>query len=195
MAKQQTGYGTLLLDLGPIIAFFVTYRFSHDNIYLATGVIMVTTLLAVAWGWLKTRKFRMMPVITLVLVMVFGGLTIWLHNPVFIKMKPTIIYFLFAIALAIGALTGNYYMRSLFGGAFEMEDAHWRVLTWRWVAFFVTLAALNEIVWRNVSESTWVNVKTFAFIPLTLLFAMANTPFLTRHAKAPDEEAASSRED
>lgn len=191
MQKQNSGYGTLLLDLGPIVAFFFAYRFSHDNIYVATGVIMAATVLAVIWSWWNTRTFRPMPLITLVLVMVFGGLTIYFHNPVFVKMKPTIIYLLFASALGIGVLTSNLYMRSLFGGAFEMEDAKWAVFTWRWVAFFVCLAIFNELVWRNLSESTWVNVKVFAFMPLTILFALANTPFLMKHGKSKDEEEAS----
>lgn len=188
MNKQNSGYGSLLMDLGPIIAFFAAYRLSHENIYVATVVIMVATGLAVGWTWLQTRKFRMMPVITLVLVTVFGGLTIWLHNPVFIKMKPTIIYVLFACALGIGALTGNLYIRSLFGGAFEMEDSKWTILTWRWVGFFLALAAFNEWLWRNVSESTWVNVKTFGFMPLMILFMVAHLPFFLKYGKEPVED-------
>ncbi|PHR62009.1 MAG: septation protein A [Robiginitomaculum sp.] len=178
----------IFLDLGPLIAFFATYRLTDNNIYIATMVIMVATAIALLISWLQTRRIRPMPLVTLVLIVVFGGLTLYFKNPDFIKMKPTIIYLLFASALGGGALVGSWFLKAVFAGAFEMPDDVWAKLTWRWAGFFVFLAGLNEFVWRSFDESTWVNIKVFGFLPLTLLFAMANLPLMLKYMKQDEAE-------
>jgi intracellular septation protein len=168
----------LLLDIGPLVLFFVTYKFA--DIFWATGVLMLGVSAALLVGWINEKRFRVMPVITLVLVLFFGGLTLYFRDSTFIKMKPTAIYLLFALALGGGAAFGQYYLKVVFDGAFEMPDAVWRTLSWRWTGFFVSLAVLNELIWRNFSESIWVNFKVFGLLPLTLGFAIANMPLMIK---------------
>jgi intracellular septation protein len=122
-----------------------------------------------------------MPLITGALVLVFGGLTIWLSNDVFIKIKPTILYTMFAAILLGGLAFGRLFIKIVLGQMLRLNDPAWRTLTWRWSAFFLVLAVANEIVWRNFSTNTWVAFKAFGVIPLTLLFAMSQTPFISRH--------------
>ena len=168
-------------DLGPLAVFFAAYKFA--GIFWATGLFMAATVLALGLGWLNERRFRIMPLITLVLVLFFGGLTLFFRASTFIKMKPTAIYLLFAAALGGGALFGRYYLKALLDGAFVLPDAVWRTLTWRWAGFFVALAGLNELVWRNVAEATWVNFKVFGLMPLVFGFAMLNMPLILKHAQ------------
>lgn len=168
----------LVQDMGPLVAFFLTYKFA--GIFWATGVLMGATAAALAWGWLSTRRVRIMPLITLGLVLVFGALTLYFRDSTFIKMKPTAIYLLFAAALGGGALFGQYYLKMVFDGAFDLPDALWRTLTWRWTGFFIALAGLNELVWRNFAESTWVNFKVFGLLPLVFGFALLNMPLMLK---------------
>jgi intracellular septation protein len=174
----------LLLDMGPLILFFVTYKFA--GIFWATGVLMLGVSAALLVGWINEKRFRVMPVITLVLVLFFGGLTLYFQNSTFIKMKPTAIYLLFALALGGGAVFGQYYLKVVFDGAFHMPDAVWRTLSWRWAGFFIALAGLNEAIWRNFSESVWVNFKVFGLLPLTLVFAFANMPLMMKYMREDD---------
>ncbi len=171
----------LWFDLGPLIIFFVTYKVA--GILWATGIFMVATIAALSLSYMAEKRLRIMPVITLVLVMFFGGLTLYFKDSTFIKMKPTAIYLLFASALGGGALFRQYYLKVVFDGAFDMPDAIWRTLTWRWAAFFVALALLNEAIWRNFSESTWVSFKVFGFLPLTFGFALANMPLMLKYMR------------
>jgi intracellular septation protein len=122
-----------------------------------------------------------MPVVTAVLVVVFGGLTFWLDDPRFIKIKPTIINLLFAGVLIGGLITRRPLLKMLFGEAFNLTEEGWRKLSVRWTLFFLVLAALNEVVWRNYSEAAWVNFKVFGILPLTLVFAMAQIGLIKRH--------------
>ena len=122
-----------------------------------------------------------MPVVTAVLVVVFGGLTFWLDDPRFIKIKPTIINLLFAGVLIGGLITRRPLLKMLFGEAFNLTEEGWRKLSVRWTLFFLVLAALNEVVWRNFSEAAWVNFKVFGILPLTLVFAMAQIGLIKRH--------------
>jgi intracellular septation protein len=126
---------------------------------------------------------RVSPVIiaTAVLVVVFGGLTFWFGDAHFIKMKPTIINLLFAGVLLGGLLTGRPLLKLLFGEAFNLTEEGWRKLTLRWMVFFVVMAVLNEIVWRNFSEAAWVNFKVFGILPLTLIFAMSQIGLIKRY--------------
>jgi intracellular septation protein len=137
--------------------------------------------LSIATGFAIERKVSAMPLITFVLVLVFGGLTLWLENEIFIKIKPTILYAIFAAVLLGGLATGRLFIKMLLEQSVVMPDAAWRILTWRWAAFFVVLGCANEIVWRTFSTDTWVAFKVWGVVPATALFALAQAPFIARH--------------
>lgn len=177
----------LWLDLGPLIIFFITYKFA--GILWATGVLMVATAITLSLSFMAEKRLRVMPVITLVLVIFFGGLTLYFKDSTFIKMKPTAIYILFALALGSGAVFGQYFLKVVFDGAFDLPDTIWRTLTWRWAGFFVALAVLNEVIWRNFSENIWVSFKVFGFLPLTIVFALANMPLMLKYMRKDPDEA------
>jgi intracellular septation protein len=173
----------LLIDLGPLIAFFIAY--GRAGIFWATGVLMLATIAALVASWRLLGRVTAVPMLTAILVVVFGGLTFYLDDPSFIKLKPTIINLLFAGVLVVGLATGRPLLKILLGEAFQLTEAGWRKLTVRWAWFFFGLAVLNEIVWRNFSEGAWVNFKVFGIVPLTILFAMAQIPLIKRHAPGP----------
>lgn len=177
----------LALDLGPLLIFFAANALF--GIYWGTGIFMAAMVIVVSIGIVIERKLSPMPLITAALVLVFGGLTLWLANDVFIKIKPTILYAMFAAILLGGLAFRRLFIKTVLGQTLRLNDPAWRTLTWRWSGFFIVLAILNEIVWRNVSTNTWVAFKVWAVLPLTLLFAMSQTPFIARHQiddKAPD---------
>jgi len=178
-ATQSKPLIKLLIELGPLIAFFAVY--SRAGIYWATGVLMVATVLSLVASWQVFGRLLIMPVVTAVLVVVFGGLTFWLDDPRFIKVKPTIINLLFAGVLLAGLAMRRPLLKMLLGEAFNLTDEGWRKLSLRWVVFFLMLAVLNEAVWRNFSEAAWVNFKVFGILPLTLVFAMAQIGLIRRH--------------
>jgi intracellular septation protein len=169
----------LLVELGPLLAFFLVY--SRAGIYWATGVLMLATVLSLIASWSLFGRLLAMPVVTAVLVVVFGGLTFWLDDPRFIMVKPTIINLGFAGVLFGGLVMRRPLLKMLFGEAFNLTEEGWRKLSVRWAVFFLTLAALNEVVWRNFSEAAWVNFKVFGILPLTLVFAMAQIGLIKRH--------------
>ena len=169
----------LLVELGPLIAFFLVY--SRAGIYWATGMLMVATVLSLIASWGLFGRLLAMPVVTAMLVVVFGGLTFWLDDPRFIMVKPTIINLGFAGVLFGGLVMRRPLLKMLFGEAFNLTEEGWRKLSVRWALFFLTLAALNEVVWRNFSEAAWVNFKVFGILPLTLVFAMAQIGLIRRH--------------
>jgi intracellular septation protein len=172
----------LALDFAPLIAFFAAYKLA--GMYWATGVIIALTLISVAIGFVLTGKVAKFPLFGAVLITVMGGLTLYFQNDTFVKMKPTAANLLFGAVLAGGLVSGRLFLKDLLGTAMELPDKAWRVLTWRWAAFFAILAVINELVWRNFSEGTWVNFKVFGLMGLTLAFAAANTPFMMRHMQA-----------
>lgn len=183
-----------LIDFGPLIAFFVTYyvaeRYQPEaGIYWATGVLMGATIAALAASRLLLGRFSMPPLVTAVLVVMFGGLTIWLQDPSFVMMKPTIINLIFAGVLAFGFLTGRPLLKLLMGEALKLTDEGWHKLTLRWIGFFLAMALLNEIVWRNFSQPAWVNFKVWAILPLTLLFALAQVGLIKRYEAKADGAA------
>ena len=173
----------LLIDLGPLIAFFAAY--ARAGIYWATGVLMVATVLALVASRTLLGRFSPAPLVTAVLVVVFGGLTFWLEDPRFIMMKPTIINLFFAGALFFGLATRRPLLKMIMGEAVHLTDEGWHRLTLRWIVFFVSLAVLNEIVWRNFSEAAWVSFKAWGILPLTLLFALAQVGLIRRYAADP----------
>jgi intracellular septation protein len=173
----------LLIDLGPLIIFFLAYY--RAGIFWATGILMAATVAALAASRVILGRFSLPPAITAVLVVVFGGLTFLLDDPSFIKMKPTFIYLIFSGVLGFGVYTRRPLLKMFMGDALRLTDEGWHTMTVRWALFFLAMAVLNEIVWRNVSEAAWVNFKVFGILPLTFLFAMAQVGLIRRHeAKA-----------
>ncbi len=173
-------------ELGPILIFFGAY-YLYD-LYVATGAIMATTVGALAISYAYEKRIPAMPLVTAIVVAVFGGLTLYLQDDTFIKMKPTIIYALFAAALGAGLLLGKSFVKTLFGNFWDLSDAGWRILTLRLTVFFLTLAVVNEVIWRNFSTDLWVNVKVFGFTGVTFIFFMAQVPLLTRHSTKDNQQ-------
>ena len=182
-----------VLDYGPLIVFlavFLLYRDqdivlwgqTYPGLILATLVFVPLTVLANAVLWKKTGELSVMQLVTLVVVVVFGGLTIWLNDPRFIKMKPTLIYLTFAALLALGAMLGRNWLGRALGEAIPLSPEGWRILTHRIIWFCLGLAALNEVIWRTQSDTTWVIFKTVGLIVLTMLFFVGNAPLFNRHA-------------
>jgi intracellular septation protein len=174
----------LLVEVGPLAVFFITN--AKAGIYWGTGVFMVATVISLVVSRVLFGRIPVMPLVSGVCVMVFGGLTLWLQDDHFIKIKPTIVNALFAAALFAGLLAGQSLLRIVFGEVFRLTEEGWRKLTLRWACFFVCLAVLNEIVWRTVSTDTWVTFKVFAVMPLTMAFALAQIGLL-RHHELPSE--------
>lgn len=148
---------------------------------------MVAVLAALAASYVLTRHFPIMPVVTAIIVLVFGGLTLILHNDLFIKIKPTIIYVLFGAVLIGGLLFGKSFLGVVFDSLFHLTEEGWRKLTLRWALFFFALAVFNEIVWRNTSTDVWVNFKVFGVVPLTLVFGALQYPLLRKYGAEPAE--------
>jgi intracellular septation protein len=170
----------LLLDLGPLVVFFATFQITH-NIMVATAAFIPLILAALALGYWLERKLSPMAVVTAVMVVIFGGLTLYFNDAAFIKMKPTIIYAMFSALLLGGLAFNRLFIKYALSFEFEMPDATWRALTWRWGVFFAVLAVLNEIVWHNFSESTWVAFKVWGILPLIFLFGALQAPLLMKH--------------
>lgn len=170
----------LLLDLGPLLLFF--FANSYGGIYFATGAFMVATVVTLAISYYLIRRFPVMPIVTAVIVMVFGALTLWLHNDTFIKLKPTIIYVMFAVVLFVGLATGRPLFQIVLDGALHLKEEGWKLLTRNWALFFLVMAAVNEFVWRSFTTDQWVTFKTFGFLPLTLVFAISQAPIMTKYA-------------
>jgi intracellular septation protein len=185
-AKPQLNpFLKLAFDLGPLALFF--FANSRYGIFVATGTFMVAVLAALAASYGLTRHLPIMPVVPAIIVLVFGGLTLILHNDLFIKIKPTIIYVLFGAVLIGGLLFGKSFLGVVFDSLFHLTEDGWRKLTLRWALFFFVLAVLNEIVWRNTSTDVWVNFKVFGVVPLTLVFGALQYPLLKRYTAEPAE--------
>lgn len=178
----------LALELGPLAIFF--FANSRFGIFTATAVFMVAITLALAISWLLTRKLAIMPLITGIVVLVFGGLTIYLHDDLFIKLKPTIVNCLFGTILLGGLYFGKSLLGYVFDSVFKLTDEGWRLLTLRWGIFFFVLAIINEIVWRNFSTDFWVSFKVFGFMPITLAFTLFQMPLITKHTLPEEDDAA-----
>ena len=190
MQKRELGGGMrLALDVGPLILFFVAnWKF---GIFMATGIFIVAILAAMMVSLALTRKVTALQLFSGVMVVVMGGLTLWLHDETFIKLKPTIYYTFVAAILGFGLATGRPVLKSVLGSAYPgLEEAGWTKLTRNWAIFFAVMAVANELVWRNSSTDFWIGYKLWGAIPATLLFAVANVPMLMRHGLARDEAAA-----
>jgi intracellular septation protein len=178
-----------LVDYGPLVVFFTSYFIW--GLLPATAALMGATAVALVLSLAIRRKVPLLPVITAAIVGVFGGLTLWLQDETFIKMKPTIIQAIFAAVLLGGLAVGRPLLKPLLGAALPpMAEAGWRQLTLRYGLFFIAMAVLNEAVWRTQSTDFWVTFKVFGIIGLTLLFGVAQVPLINRW-KLPEEAAGS----
>ncbi len=185
----------LLIDVGPLLAFFLTNFFAPVpdalKIFAATGVFMVAMILAMLFSQLRYKHISPLLWFSGLMVVVFGGLTIWLHNETFIKIKPTIYYCLVASLLIFGMATGRNLLKLVLGSAYPgLSDRGWQLLTRNWATFFVAMAVINEAVWRTTTTDFWVSFKLWGALPATFLFALANVPMLMRHGLATEEAAA-----
>jgi intracellular septation protein len=207
--KPQLPVGLkLALDLGPLVLFFVaTTRPAlfaplvapflspellagpHAGIFTATVIFIPAVLIALAIGYAKTRHLPIMPVVTAIVVVVFGGATLILQDEQFIKIKPTIVYVLFGSVLLGGLAFGKSLLGVVFDSMFNLTDEGWRKLTLRWGLFFFALAVLNEVVWRTQSDSVWALFKLAGVVPLTFVFAALQYPLLTKYAVQDTAEA------
>jgi intracellular septation protein len=177
--KQLNPLLKLTLDIGPLVLFFAAN--AHSGIFVATAVFMAAVLVALAVSYAMTRHVAIMPLVTAGIVLIFGTLTLVLHNDTFIKLKPTIIYLLFGGTLIAGLAFGKPFLSILFDQMFHLTAEGWRKLTWRWALFFFALAILNEIVWRTQSTDFWVSFKLFGVVPLTFLFGALQYRLITKY--------------
>jgi intracellular septation protein len=186
-AKEESGGATrLLIDLGPLLVFFVANFFAPVpgpmKIFVATGAFMIAMIGAMLLSQIRFGKISAMLWFSGLMVVVMGGVTIWLHNETFIKIKPTLYYSLIAGILGFGLATGRPLLKTVLGSSYPgLDQSGWRKLTRNWVLFFIAMAIVNELVWRNTSTDFWVSFKLWGAIPLTFLFAIANVPMLVRH--------------
>ena len=189
---KQNSAVKVLLEFGPIIVFFVAYKYaplpdlfegdeSLERIIFATKVFIPAILATVLIGYLQTKTVAKMPLFTAIIVLVFGGLTIWLRDETFIKMKPTIIYIVFASLLGIGLLRDRSYLKSLMAVALPMEDDGWLILTKRFALFFIALAIANEFIWRSFTTDVWVSFKTFGLPIATFIFFFAQAKLIQKY--------------
>ncbi|MFH5774738.1 inner membrane-spanning protein YciB [Paracoccus sp. NGMCC 1.201697] len=187
------------LEIGPLIVFFVLFMRMRDKtvmlggteyggFIIATLVFIPVLVLSTLVLWRLSGRISPMQIATLVLVVVFGGLSVWLNDPKFFKMKPTIIYLLFAGLLGLSLLLRKNWLQLVMSEALPMQDEGWRILTWRLAALFLALAVANEIVWRGMSETAWVNFKTFGLPAIMVVFFVLNARLFERHALPKDGE-------
>jgi intracellular septation protein len=182
----------LATELGPLIVFFVAN--AKFNLFVATGAFMVAIVAAMIASYVVVRHVPMMAIVTAVIVLVFGTLTLVLHDETFIKVKPTIIYGLFAAILGGGLLFGRSFIAILFNQMFNLTPKGWRILTMRWALFFLGMAVLNEIIWRTQSTDFWVAFKAFGAVPITMVFAITQMPVIKRYHLEPASLEASEAE-
>lgn len=178
------------LDLGPLLVFFgVNAGF---GIFQATAAFMAAITASLAATWVLAREIPPMPLITAAFVLLFGGLTLYLNDELFIKLKPTIVNSLFAVILFTGLARGQSLLKPLLQSVMELTEEGWRLLTWRWAWFFVVLAILNELVWRNFSTDFWISFKVFGILPLTIAFGAGQIGLMRRYAP-PNAETGAGR--
>jgi intracellular septation protein len=191
--QEPTGGSRLLIDLGPLLVFFLVNFFAPvdplGRIFVATGAFMVAMVAAMIYSAFRFRRISPLLWFSGVMVVILGGLTIWLHNETFIKLKPTIYYLLVAGLLGFGLWSGKPLLKMVLGSAYPgLTNEGWTKLTRNWALFFVVMAALNEIVWRNSSTDFWIGFKLWGAIPLTFLFAALNVPMLLKYGLNADDK-------
>lgn len=192
IARGPSAGARLLIDLGPLLAFFLANFLAPVpeaiRIFVATGVFMVAMLIAMAISQFRYRHISPLLWFSGLMVVILGGLTIWLHDETFIKIKPTIYYSIVAGLLAFGLGTGRNLLKMVLGTVYPgLSDRGWMLLTRNWIIFFIVMAIANEAVWRTTTTDYWVAFKLWVFLPLTFLFMLANVPMLMRHGLAFDQ--------
>ena len=211
--QETNPFLKLVLEIGPIAVFFLTFSYGKDllefpalfsgmematgrealegdsgPLFLATAFFMVAITVSLTASWFLTKSLPKMAVVTAVVVVIFGGLTLWLQDETFIKMKPTVVNGIFAIILGFGLMRGQSYLKYLMGDALPLTDKGWMIFTGRWVMFFIFLGVVNELVWRTQTDENWVRFKTFVNPVMTLAFVAFHWSFLQKHSteKAPE---------
>ncbi len=171
-----------IADFGPLLIFFTIYYKSGNNLSVAIPPLIISTIIAVSAIYFIEKKIPYIPLVGGIIISLFGGLTLYFNNPVFLYMKPTIINVIFAIALIIGKTFFNKnFLKFFFKTAFQLDELGWDKLNIRWAYFFIFLAILNEIIWRTQPETTWVNFKVWGILPLTFIFTALQLPMINRH--------------
>ena len=168
----------LLVDIGPLAVFFIFY--TRSDLQSAILPFMIATVIAVLFSYITEKKIPIMPTVGAFIILVFGGLTLYFNNDTFFKMKPTIINLLFAGILLVGNFMNKPLLKFLFSGAVKLQDEGWNILSKRWVGFFISLAILNEIIWRTQSTDFWVTFKVFGILPLTFIFTIAQISIIKK---------------
>ena len=191
---EPQGGARLLIDLGPLLVFFLANFFapvpSVMKIFVATGAFIIAMVAAMLYSAIRYRRISPLLWFSGIMVVILGGLTIWLHNEIFIKMKPTVYYVLVSALLWFGLLTDRPLLQSVLGSTYPgLNEDGWRKLTRNWALFFAFMAGLNEAVWRNSTTDFWVGFKLWGAIPLTFLFAAANIPMLIKHGLMREDAA------
>lgn len=192
-SREPAGTARLLIDIGPLLVFFLVNFLApvpgSIKIFVATGAFMAAMIVAMLFAAIRYRYLSPLLLFSGVMVVVLGGLTIWLQNETFIKVKPTIYYGLVAALLAFGLATGRPLLKLVLGSAYPgLDEEGWRKLTRNWAAFFAAMALVNELVWRNSTTDFWIAFKLWGAIPATLLFAVANIPMLMRHGLSVEDK-------
>lgn len=191
----------LALEFGPLLAFFFANARGEwlservgflgalgEPIFVATAVFMVATIISLSLSWLLTRTIPIMPLVAGVVVLIFGALTLWLHDDLFIKIKPTIVNGLFSALLLGGLFIFRVsLLRYVFDAAFQIDEEGWHKLTIRWGLFLAVMAVVNEVLWRNFSTDFWVAFKVWGNLPITIAFTLAQMPLIVRHSLDKDE--------
>ena len=190
--KEPSVLGRLMIDLGPLLVFFLVNFLAPVpdvlRIFYATGAFMAAMIVAMMVSYLRYRHISPLLWFSGIMVVILGGVTIWLHNDVFIKMKPTVYYVFIASLLGFGLATGRNLLKMVLGAAYPgLSEQGWKLLTRNWAVFFLAMAVVNEAVWRNSSTSFWVGFKLWGFLPATFLFAIANVPMLMKHGMQLEE--------
>ena len=171
-----------IADFGPLLIFFTIYYKSGNNLSVAIPPLIISTIIAVGAIYLLEKKIPYIPLIGGVIISLFGGLTLYFNNPVFLYMKPTIINIIFAMVLIIGkSFFNKNFLEFFFKASFQLDELGWSKLNNRWAYFFIFLAILNEIVWRTQPETTWVNFKVWGILPLTFIFTAIQIPMINKH--------------
>ena len=184
-APAQPSLVKVLLDIGPLVLFFLAnWQF---GLKVATGVLMGATVISLAIGYVRDHRVAVMPLVTCLGVMIFGGLTLFFEDDTFIKIKPTIVYLIMAGVLVVGLFLDRPFVRNVFQTAFQLTERGWKLLTYRVIGYLLAMAVLNEIVWRSVSVDTWVAIKVWGFTALSMLFLASQLPFIMKHELKPEE--------
>ena len=186
-AAPKPGAGAkLLIDFGPLLVFFIVNGFAPVadalKIFYATGAFMAAMLVAMLWSQIRYKHISPLLLFSGLMVVVLGGITIWLHDETFIKVKPTIYYLLVAVLLAFGLATGRNLLKTVLESVYPgLSERGWKLLTRNWIGYFALMAVINEAVWRTQTTDFWIGFKLWFFLPATFLFALANVPMLMRH--------------